>query len=69
MVFVIDQEKQPLMPCTPKRARLLLKRGRAVVHRVRPFVIRIKDRRVEDSIVQPLALKLDPGSKVRREVA
>lgn len=63
MVFVLDQKKQPLMPCTPKRARLLLKCGRAVVHRVKPFVIRLKDRRVEDSIVQPLALKIDPGSK------
>ena len=63
MVFVLDQKKQPLMPCTPKRARLLLSRGRAVVHRVAPFVIRLKDRRVEDSILQPLALKIDPGSK------
>jgi len=63
MVFVLDQKKQPLMPCTPKRARLLLKRGRAVVHRVQPFVIRLKDRRVQDSILQPLALKIDPGSK------
>ena len=63
MVFVLDQKKQPLMPCTPKRARLLLSRGRAVVHRVAPFVIRLKDRRVQDSILQPLALKIDPGSK------
>jgi 5-methylcytosine-specific restriction endonuclease McrA len=63
MVFVLDQKKHPLMPCTPKRARLLLKRGRAVVHRVQPFVIRLKDRHVEDVIVQPLALKIDPGSK------
>jgi RRXRR protein/HNH endonuclease len=63
MVFVLDHKKHPLMPCTPKRARLLLARGRAVVHRVQPFVIRLKDRRVEDSTVQPLALKVDPGSK------
>ena len=63
MVFVLDQKKHPLMPCTPKRARLLLARGRAVVHRVQPFVIRLKDRRVEDSALQPIALKVDPGSK------
>ena len=63
MVFVVDQNQQPLMPCTPKRARLLLKRGQAVVHRVKPFVIRLKDRRAESSILQPLALKIDPGSK------
>jgi 5-methylcytosine-specific restriction endonuclease McrA len=63
MVFVLDQKKRPLMPCTPKRARFLLARGRAVVHRVQPFVIRLKDRRVEDCVLQPIALKIDPGSK------
>ena len=62
-VFVLDQHKQPLMPCSEKRARLLLSRQRAVVHRVMPFTIRLKDRRVEDSHLQPVALKLDPGSK------
>jgi 5-methylcytosine-specific restriction endonuclease McrA len=63
MVFVLDRHKKPLMPCTPKRARLLLGRGRAVVHRLTPFVIRLKDRCVEDAVLQPIALKLDPGSK------
>lgn len=63
MVFVLDRHKKPLMPCTPKRARLLLARGRAVVHRLKPFVIRLKDRCVEDAMLQPIALKLDPGSK------
>lgn len=29
MVFVLDAQKNPLMPCTEKRARLLLERGRA----------------------------------------
>ncbi len=63
MVFVLDQHKKPLMPCTEKRARLLLKRHRAVVHKMAPFTIRLKDRRAEDSVFQPLRLKLDPGSK------
>jgi 5-methylcytosine-specific restriction endonuclease McrA len=63
MVFVIDKHKQPLMPCSEKRARLLLQRGRAVIHRRFPFVIRLKDRRVADSQLQPLRLKTDPGSK------
>jgi 5-methylcytosine-specific restriction endonuclease McrA len=62
-VFVLDQHKHPLMPCSEKRARLLLSRKRAVVHRVVPFTIRLKDRRVEDSHLQPVVLKLDPGSK------
>jgi hypothetical protein len=34
-----------------------------VVHRLRPFTIRLKDRLLEDSVVQPIGLKIDPGSK------
>jgi hypothetical protein len=62
-VFVLDRHQQPLMPCSEKRARLLLSRKRAVVHRLIPFTIRLKDRLVEDSTLQLVALKLDPGSK------
>ncbi len=62
-VFVLDQRKQPLMPCSERRARLLLSRKRAVVQRLWPFTIRLKDRSLEASQVQPVALKLDPGSK------
>lgn len=62
-VFVLDQHHQPLMPCSEKRARLLLQRHRAVVHRRVPFVIRLLDRACAQSTVQPVALKLDPGSK------
>ena len=64
MVFVLDAHHKPLMPCTEKRARLLLQRGRAVAHRPEPFTIRLKDRTREGSTLQPLRLKLDPGSKV-----
>lgn len=60
-VFVLDKQKRPLMPCSEKRARLLLQRGRAVVHKCYPFTIRLKDRIGGDR--QPLHLKLDPGSK------
>jgi hypothetical protein len=31
--FVLDKQKKPLMPYPPKRARQLLERGRAVVHK------------------------------------
>lgn len=62
-VFVLDQHKQPLMPCSEKRARLLLSRRRAVVHRQVPFTIRLKDRTVQESAVQSVRIKLDPGSK------
>ena len=62
-VFVLDRSGKPLMPCSEKRARKLLAAGRARVHRVMPFVIRIVDRRVQDSALQPLRVKIDPGSK------
>jgi 5-methylcytosine-specific restriction endonuclease McrA len=63
-VFVLDRYGKPVMPCTEKRARLLLERGRARVHRVLPFVIRLVDRSADSCTLQPLRLKLDPGSKV-----
>ena len=62
-VLVLDKRTKPLMPCAEKRARLLLERGRAVVHRMRPFTIRLKDRTLEESNLQPLQIKIDPGSK------
>lgn len=63
MVFVLDKKKRPLMPCSEKRARLLLERGRARVHKMYPFTIRLVDRLQEDSVLQEERLKLDPGSK------
>ena len=62
-VFVLGKDQRPLMPCSEKRARLLLERGRARVHRVAPFTIRLVDRSQDDCALQPLRLKLDPGSK------
>ena len=62
-VFVLDRKGRPLMPCSEKRARLMLERGRARVHRMIPFTIRLVDRLLEDSVLQPVRLKLDPGSK------
>jgi 5-methylcytosine-specific restriction endonuclease McrA len=59
-VFVVDKRKKPLMPCTEKRARLLLERGKAVVHRRYPFTIRLKER--VGGAVQPVRLKVDPGA-------
>lgn len=62
-VFVLDKRKKPLMPCSEKRARQLIERGRAVVHKMRPFSIRLKDRLAGESSFQPLHVKIDPGSK------
>lgn len=62
-VFVLDKHQKPLMPCSEKRARLLLERGRARVHKMYPFTIRLVDRLQEESVLQEARLKLDPGSK------
>ena len=63
MVLVLDKRKKPLMPCSERRARILLQRGRAVVHRLRPFTIRLRDRTAEESVFQPLRLKMAPATK------
>lgn len=64
MVSVLDKHKKPLDPCSEKRARLLLERGRAVVHKIFPvFTIRLKDRLQDKSVIHPLHAGIDPGSK------
>ena len=60
-VFVVDKNKQPLMPCHPARARELLDKGRAVVIRRFPFTIMLKDR--EGGETQAIQYKVDPGAK------
>src|SRR6266566_4529453 len=61
-VFVVDAKKQPLNPVHPGRARLLLKAGKAAVLKRYPFTLILKSH-VEQAQVQPLRLKLDPGSR------
>ena len=61
-VFVIDTDERPLDPVHPGRARLLLKAGKASVWRRFPFTIILKTD-VKEPVVQPLRLKLDPGSR------
>ncbi len=61
-VFVLDTHRNPLMPCRPARARILLRQRKAAVFRRYPFTIILKYS-VADARTQPLRLKLDPGSK------
>ena len=61
-VLVLDQQRRPLMPCTPARARLLLKQKKAAVLRRYPFTLILRVAR-PDAIAQPLRLKIDPGSR------
>lgn len=60
-VFVLDNEKSPLMPCLPARARKLLASGKAKVYRVVPFTIMLQDR--SGGNLQDVEVKLDPGSR------
>jgi 5-methylcytosine-specific restriction endonuclease McrA len=61
LVFVIDKNKAPLMPCHPARARQMLREGKAAVFRRYPFTIILKEREGGDT--QPVQVKIDPGSK------
>lgn len=61
-VFVLDTNKTPLTPCRPKRARVLLKQGKAAVFRMFPFTIILKYE-IQDASPRELRIKIDPGSK------
>lgn len=59
-VAVVSASGKPLMPTNICRARRLLKSGRAVIHKYRPFfTIRMTDR--EDGNTQPVEVTIDTG--------
>ena len=60
-VFVLNKRGKPLMPCSPTKARHLLKQGKAKVVRRTPFTIRLTIATGET--VQPISLGVDAGSK------
>ena len=62
-VFVLDTNKQPLNPVRPGYARLLLTQGKAAVFKRYPFTIILKTV-VEYPVLEPLRIKIDPGSKM-----
>ncbi len=61
-VFVLDTMYKPLDPVHPGYARQLLTSGKAAVYRRYPFTLILK-REVEESVINPLRLKIDPGSR------
>lgn len=62
MVFVLNKSKKPLDMISNAKARILLKNKLAVVVKVYPFTIRLKDNRC-GSKDRAYTVKLDPGSK------
>ena len=62
MVFVLDKSKKPLDMISHAKARILLKNRLAVVHKVYPFTIRLRDNSCVGSD-KDYTVKLDPGSR------
>ena len=59
-VYVINKNGQPLMPCKPRKARKLLREGKAVVVKHEPFTIQLKYGSA--GYKQPVTLGIDTGS-------
>ena len=62
MVFVLNRSKKPLDMISHAKARILLKNKQAVVHKIYPFTIRLKDNSC-GSQDRVYTVKIDPGSK------
>ena len=60
-VFVWNKRRKPLMPCSPAKARLLLKEKKAIVKRRTPFTIQLTIATGESK--QPVSLGVDAGYK------
>ena len=60
MVYVINYDSEPLMPCSNTIARLLLKQGKAKVKRKTPFTLKLTYQ--ADNYTQNLTLGIDTGS-------
>ncbi|QXN70407.1 putative RRXRR domain-containing protein [Bacillus phage vB_BspM_AgentSmith] len=60
-VPVVSSTGKPLMPCSPKRARKLMSKGKAIPRHLKGlFYIKLTDR--SDGDVQSVAVGIDPGS-------
>lgn len=62
IVYVQNIKGQPLMPCKQQKANKLLKQGKAVVAKRKPFTIQLTIATGETT--QPITLGVDAGSKV-----
>jgi hypothetical protein len=60
-VFVVDAEGKPCLPTKPRRARQLLKQGRAIVKQVVPFTVQLK--KTLEKPVGSFEVGIDDGAK------
>lgn len=61
LVYVLNKDEKPLMPCSPRKARILLKEGKAKVIRREPFTIQLLYG--SSGYKQKVNLGVDAGSK------
>jgi cytochrome c553 len=59
MVYVLNKNGRPLMPCSSRKARMLLSAGKATVAKRTPFVIRLLHG--SSGYIQPVTLGVDSG--------
>lgn len=59
MVFVLNQNGEPLMPCNERKARILLKSGKAKIVGYQPFTIQLLHG--SSGYKQPINLGIDSG--------
>ena len=62
MVFVLDRSKKPLNMITNAEARILIRKKLAVIHKIYPFTIRLRDNSCV-SKDKAYTVKIDPGSR------
>jgi len=60
-VYVLNKHSTPLMPCSPRKARLLLRNKKAKVIKKYPFTIQLLYG--SSGYIQPITLGIDTGSK------
>ena len=60
-VYVINKHGQPVMPCKPQKARVLLQKHKAAVVKQVPFTIRLLYG--SSGYKQPISLGMDAGSR------
>ena len=60
-VYVLNQHGKPLMPCSPRKARILLEQKKASVVKRTPFTIKLMYG--SSGYKQPVSLGVDAGSK------
>ena len=61
LVYVLNQHGKPLMPCSSRKARILLKNGKAKVVKREPFTIQLLYG--SSGYKQEVSLGVDAGSK------